>query len=51
MSDAAAHVGQAGDAQQTLLDIIALGSRCTLEMAGEYLNEMKKQKRYQRDVY
>ena len=41
----------AKDVETALLDIIALGSNCTLEMAGEYLNEMKKQKRYQRDVY
>jgi len=41
----------AKDVEQALLDIIALGSNGTLEQAGEYLNEMKKQKRYQRDVY
>ena len=41
----------AKDVEQALLDIIALGSNSTLEQAGEYLNEMKKQKRYQRDVY
>ena len=34
-----------------LLDAIAQGSRCTLDAAGEYLATMKKQKRYQRDVY
>jgi sulfite reductase (NADPH) flavoprotein alpha-component len=34
-----------------LLDAIAQGSQCTLDAAGEYLATMKKQKRYQRDVY
>ncbi len=34
-----------------LLDAIALGSQGTLEGAAEYLAAMKKQKRYQRDVY
>ena len=37
--------------EQTLLDAIALGSQGTLEAAMEYLATMKKQKRYQRDVY
>jgi len=41
----------AKDVEQALLDIIAMGSNGTLEQAAEYLNEMKKQKRYQRDVY
>jgi len=41
----------AKDVEQALLDIIAQGSNSTLDQAGEYLNEMKKQKRYQRDVY
>jgi sulfite reductase (NADPH) flavoprotein alpha-component len=34
-----------------LLDSIAKGSNCTLDAAAEYLATMKKQKRYQRDVY
>ena len=34
-----------------LLDVIARGSNGTLEHAAEYLETMKKQKRYQRDVY
>jgi sulfite reductase (NADPH) flavoprotein alpha-component len=34
-----------------LLDAIAKGSNCTLDAAAEYLATMKKQKRYQRDVY
>jgi sulfite reductase (NADPH) flavoprotein alpha-component len=34
-----------------LLDAIAKGSQGTLEQAAEYLAAMKKQKRYQRDVY
>jgi len=37
--------------EQALLDAIALGSQGTLEQAAEYLAAMKKQKRYQRDVY
>jgi sulfite reductase (NADPH) flavoprotein alpha-component len=37
--------------EQALLDAIALGSNGTLEQAAEYLSTMKKQKRYQRDVY
>jgi sulfite reductase (NADPH) flavoprotein alpha-component len=34
-----------------LLDAIMVGSQGTLEQAAEYLAGMKKQKRYQRDVY
>jgi sulfite reductase (NADPH) flavoprotein alpha-component len=34
-----------------LLDAIAKGSNGTLEHAAEYLGAMKKQRRYQRDVY
>jgi sulfite reductase (NADPH) flavoprotein alpha-component len=41
----------AKDVELALLDVIAQGSNSTLDHAGEYLNEMKKQKRYQRDVY
>jgi len=37
--------------EQALLDAIAVGSGGTLEQAAEYLEAMKKQKRYQRDVY
>ena len=37
--------------EQALLDAIALGSQGTLDHAAEYLAAMKKQKRYQRDVY
>ena len=37
--------------EQALLDAIAAGSGGTLESAAEYLAAMKKQKRYQRDVY
>lgn len=37
--------------EQALLDAIAKGSDGTLDEAAEYLNSMKKQKRYQRDVY
>ena len=37
--------------EQALLDAIAKGSNCTLDAAAEYLAGMKKQKRYQRDVY
>jgi sulfite reductase (NADPH) flavoprotein alpha-component len=41
----------AKDVELALLDTIAKGANCTLEMAQEYLSNMKKQKRYQRDVY
>ncbi len=41
----------AKDVETALLDAIARGSNGTLEHAAEYLGEMKKQKRYQRDVY
>jgi sulfite reductase (NADPH) flavoprotein alpha-component len=37
--------------EQALLDAIAEGSQGTLDAASEYLAGMKKQKRYQRDVY
>ena len=41
----------AKDVENALLDVIAKGSNGTLEQAAEYLANMKKQKRYQRDVY
>ena len=41
----------AKDVESALLDVIAKGSDGTLERAAEYLAAMKKQKRYQRDVY
>lgn len=41
----------AKDVETALLDVIAQGSNGTLEHAQEYLAAMKKQKRYQRDVY
>ena len=41
----------AKDVETALLDVIAKGSNGTLEHAAEYLATMKKQKRYQRDVY
>ncbi len=41
----------AKDVERTLLDVIALGSNGTLEQASEYLAGMKKDKRYQLDVY
>ena len=41
----------AKDVELALLDVIAKGSEGTLESASEYLAGMKKQKRYQRDVY
>jgi sulfite reductase (NADPH) flavoprotein alpha-component len=41
----------AKDVETALLDVIANGSNGTLEHAAEYLDAMKKQKRYQRDVY
>ncbi len=41
----------AKDVETALLDVIAKGSHGTLDHAAEYLATMKKQKRYQRDVY
>ena len=41
----------AKDVEMALLDVIAKGSNGTLDHAAEYLAAMKKQKRYQRDVY
>jgi sulfite reductase (NADPH) flavoprotein alpha-component len=41
----------AKDVETALLDVIAKGSNGTLEHASAYLAAMKKQKRYQRDVY
>ena len=41
----------AKDVELALLDCIAKGSNSTLEHAQEYLANMKKAKRYQRDVY
>jgi sulfite reductase (NADPH) flavoprotein alpha-component len=41
----------AKDVESTLLDVIAKGSNGTLDHAAEYLAAMKKQNRYQRDVY
>jgi sulfite reductase (NADPH) flavoprotein alpha-component len=41
----------AKDVEMALLDAIAKGSNGTLEHAAEYLATMKKNKRYQRDVY
>ena len=41
----------AKDVELALLDVIAKGSNGTLDRAAEYLAAMKKQKRYQRDVY
>ncbi len=41
----------AKDVEMALLDAIAKGSNGTLDHASEYLSRMKKDKRYQRDVY
>ena len=41
----------AKDVEQTLLDTIADGKNLSPEHAQEYLNDLKKQKRYQLDVY
>jgi sulfite reductase (NADPH) flavoprotein alpha-component len=41
----------AKDVEVALLDVIAKGSHGTLDGAEAYLEGMKKQKRYQRDVY
>ena len=41
----------AKDVETALLDVIAQGANDTLDHAAEYLAGMKKQHRYQRDVY
>ena len=41
----------AKDVELALLDAIAKGSNGTLDQAADYLGRMKKEKRYQRDVY
>jgi sulfite reductase (NADPH) flavoprotein alpha-component len=41
----------AKDVELALLDAIATGANGTPDQAAEYLAAMKKQKRYQRDVY
>ena len=41
----------AKDVETALLDAIAQGANCAPDRANEYLATMKKQKRYQRDVY
>ena len=41
----------AKDVERTLLDTIALGANNTLDYAAEYLQALKKEKRYQLDVY
>jgi sulfite reductase (NADPH) flavoprotein alpha-component len=41
----------AKDVELALLDAIARGSHGTLDHAAEYLEKMKKEKRYQRDIY
>lgn len=41
----------AKEVEQTLLDAIMVGSQGTTEQAVEYLAAMRKQRRYQRDVY
>jgi len=41
----------AKDVETSLLDAIAKGRNCTPDVALEYLARMKKEKRYQLDVY
>ena len=41
----------AKDVETALLDAIAKGANATPDYANEYLSRMKKEKRYQRDVY
>jgi sulfite reductase (NADPH) flavoprotein alpha-component len=41
----------AKDVETSLLDAIAKGHNCTPDVAQEYLANMKKEKRYQLDVY
>ena len=37
--------------QEALTDAVATGQNCTLEKAAEYVATMKKERRYQQDVY
>jgi sulfite reductase (NADPH) flavoprotein alpha-component len=37
--------------QDALIDAVAKGQNCTLDKATEYIAAMKKQRRYQQDVY
>ena len=53
-----AHFYVCGDAtrmaksvQEALTDAVATGQNCTLEKAAEYIATMKKERRYQQDVY
>ena len=53
-----AHFYVCGDAtrmaksvQEALTDAVATGQNCTLEKAAEYVATMKKERRYQQDVY
>ena len=48
---AAMRRGWRKDVETALLDAIAKGANATPDHANEYLATMKKQKRYQRDVY
>lgn len=41
----------AKDVEQALLDVIAAQGACSAEDAEEYLDELRQNKRYQRDVY
>ena len=41
----------AKDVENTLIDIISKEGKLSAEDAGDYLNELREEKRYQRDVY
>jgi len=43
--------GMATDVHQALINIVARHGEVTPERAGEYLDELKQQRRYQKDVY
>ncbi|MBF1251465.1 MAG: sulfite reductase subunit alpha, partial [Haemophilus parainfluenzae] len=41
----------AKDVEQALLEVIAKEGNLSLDEAEDYLNELREEKRYQRDVY
>ena len=41
----------AKDVEQALLDVIAKEGNLSSDEAEDYLNELREEKRYQRDVY
>ena len=43
--------GMARDVHQTLLEVVASEARLTPDQANEYVDDLRRQARYQRDVY